>query len=79
MREIKLGLQDNIDVSIYAKECFDWKQMEVIRIGLEEGYDVSVYAREIFNEKQMKVILSCLKENLKLKLSSNNNEILILE
>jgi len=53
--------------------------MEVIRIGLEEGYDVSVYAREIFNERQMKVILSCLKENLKLKLSSNENKILILE
>ena len=53
--------------------------MELIKVGLEEGFDVSVYATEDFNEKQMEAILSCLRENLNLKLSSNENEILILK
>ena len=53
--------------------------MDVIKTGLEENLDVSVYARDVFNEYQMKAILFCLRENLKLKLSSNENEILILE
>ena len=53
--------------------------MKVIKKGLEEGLDVSVYANEVFNENQMKAILFCLRENLKLKLSSNENEVLILK
>ena len=78
-KQIKEGLQDNLDVLFYANSKYNDRQMEVIKVGLEEGLDVSVYANEVFNEKQMKAILFCLKENLKLKLSSNENEILILE
>ena len=33
--EIKWGLEDNLDVSIYAKPEFDWKQMKKIRKQLE--------------------------------------------
>ena len=32
--EINWGLEDNLDVSIYAKKEFNWKQMSQIRFGL---------------------------------------------
>ena len=54
--QIKLGLEKNLDVSIYAKPEFDEYQMREIRHGLEDNLDVSVYAKPEFNEKQMKKI-----------------------
>ena len=36
MYQIKLGLEQNIDVSIYANSKIDWKQMEEIRKRLEK-------------------------------------------
>lgn len=35
MQEIRLGLQDGLDVSTYADPEFHWKQMKKIREGLE--------------------------------------------
>ena len=34
MRKIRLGLIDNLDVSIYAKPEFSWHEMEQIRLKL---------------------------------------------
>lgn len=42
--EIRKGLENDIDVSIYAKPEFNWRQMREIRKGLEAGIDVSSYA-----------------------------------
>lgn len=42
--EIRKGLENGIDVSIYAKPEFNWQQMREIREGLEAGIDVSSYA-----------------------------------
>lgn len=42
--EIRKGLENSIDVSIYAKPEFNWRQMREIREGLEAGIDVSSYA-----------------------------------
>lgn len=42
--EIRKGLENGIDVSIYAKPEFNWHQMREIREGLEAGIDVSSYA-----------------------------------
>ncbi len=42
--EILNGLEDNLDVSIYAKPEFDEYQMNVIRFGLKQKLDVSIYA-----------------------------------
>ena len=36
MEEIRLGLEENIDVSIYAKPEFDWTKMRKIRLKLLE-------------------------------------------
>ena len=35
MEEIRLGLEENLDVSIYAKKEFVWFQMKEIREKLE--------------------------------------------
>lgn len=42
--EIRKGLENGVDVSIYAKPEFNWQQMREIREGLEAGIDVSSYA-----------------------------------
>ena len=34
MNKIRLGLIENLDVSIYAKREFDWEEMEEIRLKL---------------------------------------------
>ena len=61
--EIILGLEDNLNVSIYAKKEFEWVKMEIIREGLEEGLDVSIYAKPELSWKQMlKIKLELLKE-----------------
>ena len=39
--QISKGLEVGLDVSIYAKPEFNWKQMGIIRKGLEQGLDVS--------------------------------------
>ena len=38
MKQIRLGLQNNIDVSIYSNPSVNWKEMERMRLELEE-YD----------------------------------------
>ena len=43
--QIEMGLEGNVDVSIYANPAYTRKQMYEIREGLEQGLDVSVYAK----------------------------------
>ena len=38
--EITWGLEDNLDVSIYAKKEFNWKQMEEIREKLRNEQNI---------------------------------------
>ena len=51
--EIRKGLENSIDVSIYAKPEFNWRQMREIREGLEAGVDVSSYADPNISWAQM--------------------------
>lgn len=37
LEEIRLGLEKNLDVSVYAKSEYDFEQMEAIRDALEDG------------------------------------------
>ena len=46
--EIRLGIENGIDVSIYAKPEFNEYQMFNIRYGLENNLDVSLYAKPEF-------------------------------
>ncbi|MBQ1902575.1 MAG: DUF342 domain-containing protein [Lachnospiraceae bacterium] len=56
MEEIRIGLEEGLDVSIYADPEFMPLKMEAIRIGLEKGLDVSKYARHEYDWFQMEEI-----------------------
>lgn len=47
--EIRLGIENGIDVSIYAKPEFNVNQMVEIRKGLEQNLNVSLYAKPEFD------------------------------
>ena len=58
IRQIRWGLENDIDASIYANPVFNIDQMEEIREGLKEGLDASVYANpELSNEQMAKIRL----------------------
>ena len=65
--EIRMGIENNVDISIYAKKEFDEYQMAEIRIGLEENLDVSIYAKKEFNWQQMVEIREGLEKESTLK------------
>lgn len=56
MREIELGLEHGIDVSIYADSKYDWSQMREIRIGLECCIDVREYAKPELDYDKMRSV-----------------------
>lgn len=70
MSEIRLGLSQNLDVSIYAKPEFNEYQMNQIRRGLEQYVDVSIYAKPEFTSDQMDYIRLGLENNLGLSIYS---------
>ena len=45
-KEIKQGLQDNLDVLIYAKPEYSDNKMHQIRLGLLKKLDISIYAKK---------------------------------
>lgn len=55
-REIKLGKEEGLDVSLYSNPEFNWLQMEQIRMGLKDNLDVSVYADPAYNYETMRQI-----------------------
>ena len=61
---ILIGLEDNLDVSIYAKPDFNWEQMNQIILGLKQELNVFIYAKPEYNWEQMrKIRLKLLKES----------------
>ena len=62
--EILKGLENNLDVSVYAKTEFDWTQMRNIMMGLKANLDVSWYAKKEFNFSQMNQIMRGLIKKL---------------
>ena len=53
LRQIEWGMENRVDVSIYADPKLDTDQMHEIRLGLKSGVDVSIYADTKFNYLQM--------------------------
>ena len=62
--EIYQGLEQKLDVLIYAKPGFDYRQMGQIRLGLEFDLDVSIYAKSEFDYEQMWEIRLGLQDKL---------------
>ena len=61
---IRLGLEENLDISIYAKKEFDWNKMGQIRAGLIDRLDATIYAKPEYSFGQMMEIRKGLKYNL---------------
>ncbi len=55
-REILLGKEEGLDVSLYSNPEFNWLQMEQIRMGLKDNLDASVYADPDYNYETMRQI-----------------------
>ena len=56
MLYLRLGLKDNLDVSIYAKKELNRDQMDQIRLGLKANLDVFVYAKTEIPWREMETI-----------------------
>ena len=70
--QIKMGLEGNVDVSIYATPEYTRRQMYEIREGLEQGLDISKYAKPEIHAFDMeniryKLYLKKERENKKMK------------
>ena len=63
-REIKYGIESQVDISVYAKTDYDSFQMFEIRIGLQEDLDVSLYANPDFDPTEMNIIRTGLRKGL---------------
>lgn len=64
LREIRIGLKEGLDVSLYADHEFNWHQMREIRRGLENRVDVSVYAKPLYQPRQMHEIRKGLEAGI---------------
>ena len=62
--EIKLGIENNVDIFIYAKKEFDRDQMREIRFGLIEKVDISIFAKSCFDAEQMYLIRTGMNEKI---------------
>ena len=64
MREVRLGLEEGVDISPYAANEFDWLQREEIFEGLSHRLDVSMYAYPDFDSRQMREIRLGLESDI---------------
>lgn len=56
MQQVRLGAEHKLtpeQIKIFAKVCYNWKQMQELRNGLEAGIDVSSYANPKLSYQQM--------------------------
>ena len=65
--QIKMELEGDVDVLIYANPAYTRKQMYEIREGLEQGLDVSVYAKPEISGIEMETIRERLLKESTLK------------
>lgn len=68
---INLGLNAGINVLLYAKPEFEWKQMYEIQNGLLNGIDVSQYADPSIPHYEMRRIRKRLEKEMKLTNEAN--------
>ena len=61
---IRIGLFEQLDVSVYADSKYNWMQMQEIRLGLEKKLSVSLYTNYLFSHTQMKEIRLGLEAGL---------------
>lgn len=65
-QEIKLGIEQGLDVSLYSNPEFNWLQMEQIRMGLLDKLNVAVYANPAYSYDTMRQIRLALYSSIDL-------------
>lgn len=65
-QEIKLGIEQGLDVSLYSNPEFNWLQMEQIRLGLRDKIDASIYANPAYSYETMRQIRLALYSDINL-------------
>ncbi|MDE7031011.1 MAG: FapA family protein [Lachnospiraceae bacterium] len=65
-QELKLGMEQGLDVSLYANPEFNWLQMEQIRLGLKDKLDVSVYTNPAYSYETMRQVRLALYSDINL-------------
>lgn len=75
LEEIKLGLKQNLDVSIYASPNFSAVQMSIIRESLEKGLDLKQYINYKFYIGQMRLIIEGLEAGLDVSIYAKKENI----
>lgn len=53
LQEVELGLRQNLQVQLYAQDCYNWMQMKEIRLGMQAKVDVKWYTNPLYNAEQM--------------------------
>ncbi|OUZ19561.1 LPD1 domain-containing protein [Enterococcus cecorum] len=61
---LREGLENGLDISVYANPSYDSYQMNEIRWGLEKNLDVTQYATTKYNWRQMSQIREGLERNV---------------
>lgn len=64
LSEIKKGIDNKVNVELFADEQLSGRQMREIRYGLERDLDVSLYSNKFFRERQMQEIRIGLQDSL---------------
>lgn len=65
-QEIQLGVEQGLNVSLYANPAFNWLQMEQIRMGLRDQIDASVYANPAYSYETMRQIRLAIYSDINL-------------
>ncbi len=68
VEEIKLGLEEGLDIELYEKKELYALQMREIRLGLMQELAVDIYARPDFDWLQMEEIRLGLEQNLNVRM-----------
>ena len=71
IRESRENKKQEVDLSLYKEQGFDYSQMKEIRLGLEQGLDVSIYTNPEYNCYQMHEIRLGLIEDLDVSIYAN--------
>lgn len=53
LQEVELGIRQNLQVQLYAQNCYNWMQMKEIRLGMQAQVDVKWYTNPLYNAEQM--------------------------
>lgn len=73
VNEIQEGLDEGLDISVYAKKEFLAIQMRQIRLGMHEGLPVEVYTRPEYDWFQMEEIRKGLQAGVDIKQYASPN------